>query len=79
MPPSGLRFALATPSPGDALPWRRLALATLPLGISTPRRRLALTFDLPVVDFDLDLVSARIPDGTFSNHNRKLFFVLIEL
>jgi len=58
------RLPLATPCLGDAWPWRRLALATLPLGISTPRRRLALTFDLPVVDLDLDLVSARIRDGT---------------
>jgi len=69
MPPSGRRFALAMPSPGDALPWRSLPLATPCLGNAFPWRRLALAtlcvdFDLPVVDFDLDLVSARIRDGT---------------
>jgi len=56
-------FDLATPWLGDALPWRRLSLTTLALGVSLPRRRLVLTLT-PGVDFDLDLVNARIRDGT---------------
>ena len=50
---------------GDALPWRRFLLATLALGVSSPRRRLVLTLT-PGVDFDLDLVNARIRNGTLS-------------
>ena len=45
------------------LPWRRLFLTTLALSVSSPRRRLVLTL-APGVDFDLDLVNARVRDGT---------------
>ena len=48
---------------GDALPWRRFLLAMLALGVSPPRRRLVLNWT-PGVDFDLDLINARIRDGT---------------
>jgi len=51
-------FDLATPSPR-----RRLFLVTLALSISSPRQRLVLTLT-PGVDFDLDLVNARVWDGT---------------
>ena len=53
-------FDLATPSPR-----RRLALVTPALGVSSPRQRLVLTLT-PGVDFDLDLVNARVRDGTVS-------------
>ena len=48
----------ATPSPR-----RRLFLTTLALSVSSPRQRLVLTLT-PGVDFDLDLVNARVRDGT---------------
>ena len=48
---------------GDALPWRRLFLVTLALSVSSPMRRLVLTLTSSV-DFDLDLVNARVRDGT---------------
>ena len=48
---------------GDALPWRRLFLMTLALSVSSPMRRLVLTLTSGV-DFDLDLVNARVRDGT---------------
>jgi len=57
------RLALATPCLGDALPWRRFLLTTLALGVSSSRQRLVLTLT-PGIDFDLDLVNARIRDGT---------------
>ena len=59
----GDAFTQATPCLGDALPWRRLFLTTLALSVSSPRQRLVLTLT-PRVDFDLDLVNARVRDGT---------------
>jgi len=56
-------FNLATRSPRRRLvlatPW----LTTLALSVSSPRQRLALTLT-PIVDFDLDLVNARVRNGT---------------
>jgi len=71
---ASVMFDLATPWLGDALvgrhlhlgnalSWRRLFSTMLTLGVSPPRQRLALTLT-PGVDFDLDLVNARIRDGT---------------